>query len=185
MTLAEHCYPIVREFREAFRINQVNPVTHRQLWKEESHKFYIAENQADVADALGDMVFIHCGSMLDTGSPPANMAYTHFWRYIEELALMSGVNIKRAVEMIFDSNMSKLVSQHQMDSTLDKYRAIDVKMQFRSSVKKHLFVAVSSEDQTGLDGKFYPKYKVLKGTGFFEPKWNEDQTWILNQYPQN
>ena len=179
MTLAEHCYPIVREFREAFRINQVNPITHRQLWEEESHEYYTAKTKEDEADALGDMIYIHCGSMLDTGNPPANMTDDHFWRYVEEEASVSGINLKRAVELIFESNMSKLVDQREMDLALDKYRAIGVKLKFRASTKKQFFVAVSSEDQTGLDGKFYPKDKVLKGTGFFEPKWSTDDSWII------
>ena len=179
MTLPEHCYPIVREFREAFRINQVNPVTHRQLWEEESHEYYIAKTREDEADALGDMVFIHCGSMLDTGNPPAYMSDDHFWRYIAHEASVSGINLKRAVELIFESNMSKLVTRNQCTETTLKYFDIDVAIEYRESTKSELFVAVSSEDQTGLDGKFYPKDKVLKGTGFFEPKWMEDRSWII------
>ena len=180
MTLAQHAYPIVREFREAFRINQVNPMTHRHLWDEESHEFYVADTQADIADALGDLVFIHCGSMLDTGNPPAHMADSHFWAYVEEQASVSGVDLKRAVEMIFESNMSKLVAVIEKVPTLKKYEEIDVYIDFRESAKSGLWVAVSRYDMQGTDGKFYPKDKVLKGTGFFEPKWTEDQSWILS-----
>ena len=179
MTLPEHCYPIVREFREAFRINQVNPVTHRQLWEEESHEYYIAKTREDEADALGDMVFIHCGSMLDTGNPPAYMSDDHFWRYIAHEASVSGINLKRAVELIFDSNMSKLVAMNEMADSINKYESIGVSVRVCPTNKNGFYSLVVNGDCAGTDGKFYPKDKVLKGTGFFEPKWSTDDSWVI------
>ena len=179
MTLAQYAYPIVREFREAFRINQVNPVTHRQLWEEESHEYYTAKTKEDEADALGDMIFIHCGSMLDTGKPPANMTDEHFWRYIEEQASVSGINLKRAVELIFASNMSKLVRHGTQPEAFARYKAIGVNIRFSDSAKRSYDVIVVDEDCTGHDGKFYPRDKVLKGLDFFEPKWSTDDSWII------
>jgi hypothetical protein len=72
------------------------------------------------------------------------------------------------------SNLSKFdTTEEDAKQTAAKYSAIDVKTTYtpKSNGRITFYVTHSAEDQTGADGKSYPKGKWLKSHRFQEPKY--------------
>lgn len=179
-TLSEHCYPIVREWRERFKIDQPSHECHVAMWNEEDQEQYDAATPEDVADAIGDKVFVWCGCMINTGRP-IRPTYTEewFWSYAQHTASTVGADLRRVVEMVAESNNSKLVTRAEIYPTRDKYAALGVECGFYDARDIGFYVPYVVHDCYGTDKKFYPAGKILKGVGFFEPKWTEDRSWIV------
>lgn len=158
----------VREFREAFGLKQDDVYLHHELFLEEDQEYQDAETQADIADALADCVFIAAGAIVD-GFSEFNVAL----RNTIHCAGQEGIDLPRAVDTVFTSNMSKLATPEQVDATAEKYHKLGVPVRFEQApTAEMMFRVVCTETVTGKDGKVYPAGKLLKSIGYIEPDWS-------------
>lgn len=177
MDLKNYCTSKVKAFRDAVGLTQNTPELHRKLFDEEQQEFYDAESDADVADALADMIFIWCGAMLDL-KRPIYRDEEWFWSYVQYQAQIAGINLKGAFDLVYESNMSKLCIHSEIYETIHKYDQIGVLIDFKP-VEHELFAAYSAYDQTGKDGKEYPEGKLLKSCRYHEPDWSKESVWRI------
>jgi predicted HAD superfamily Cof-like phosphohydrolase len=84
------------------------------------------------------------------------------------MAHIVGIDADSDMAAVHLSNMSKLcISEEEIVTTTNFYADLGVKTYAEGVLPK---VAIkSAEDQTGNDGKFYPKGKFLKNTNWHEP----------------
>ncbi|BAU40025.1 hypothetical protein [Ralstonia phage RSP15] len=84
------------------------------------------------------------------------------------LAYRSGIPLESDLHEVYVSNMTKTVKDVQeYKETLKKYLDIGVHIYPEGDYPR--LVVKSLQDQTGTDGKFYPKGKILKSVAFKEP----------------
>lgn len=162
---------IVRAFREAFQLKQDKADDwglHSRLLEEEYQELLESKSIEDKADALADIVFVSCGACIDGFS-------VEFGSYIDDVIFRSerfGIDLLRAVQTVYTSNMSKLCSLEQINQTRDKYASIGVPVEFYpvdDADHTKGFRCVCSIATTGDDGKEYPAGKLLKSVGYQEP----------------
>lgn len=96
-------------------------------------------------------------------------------RVISALVKCHGEDILKyfdaAKEDVLKSNFSKFCdNKEDVDATIEKYNAIGIKVTVVSNMD--LWAFKSSDSQTDCNGKYYPKNKVLKAIGYFEPEFN-------------
>ena len=170
----------VREFREAFGFAQPEEAIHYKLTLEETDElvesilFCLSSDEggdftASVADALADRVFTSCGGVID------GCDMTHYLESTIRWAKMLDIDLPRAVDAVFTSNMSKLCSKSEIKPTADKYAAIGVDVRFEpvdELDESAGFRCICAHTVTGDDGKEYPAGKLLKSVGYREPCWN-------------
>jgi hypothetical protein len=160
---------IVREFREAFQLNQDDEWLHLAMFNEESEEYDKAKNVSETADALADCVFVSCGAIID--------GFDEFNQCLFETitcADQDGVDLLHATQTVFTSNMSKLATLGNINSTRDKYAKLGVEVEFQPVNEfnyKSGFRVICSRTVTGNDGKEYPAGKLLKSTDYKEPDW--------------
>lgn len=171
MELKQQLIEIVREFRVAFGLKQDDEALHLNLLSEECSEFRYAGTLADKADALADIVFVTTGGWIDCEND-----YMHRYIYV---AIIQAENLEidllRATKTVFVSNMSKLCSRDEIRPTADKYAVIGVAVHFEpvdELDESAGFRCICSESVTGVDGKEYPKGKLLKSVGYREPDWS-------------
>lgn len=167
-------YKKVGIFRKACGLYQTDRELHKKLFDEEMQKFHDAKTDADVADALVDMVFIYSGAMADVG--PIYKTEQWFWKYINEQANIAGVDLEKAFMIVFDSNMSKLMKLSDVEPTLRKFLNFGVQVEIKP-VEGGLYTAFSAEDQDGDDGVHYPKGKLVKSSNYWKPDWTDESLW--------
>lgn len=161
---------IVREFREAFQLKQNNLKLHHDLFNEEFRELFDSKTNEDYVDALADMVFVSCGAIID--------GFTQFFdglHYTIALANRGQLDLIRATQTVFTSNMSKLATLDSITSTRDKYAKIGVEVEFQAVDDcDHTagFRVVCSKTVIGTDGKEYPEGKLLKSTDYKSPDWS-------------
>ncbi|MDX1475060.1 MAG: nucleoside triphosphate pyrophosphohydrolase family protein, partial [Reinekea sp.] len=121
----------VREFREAFGFSQPEEAIHYKLTLEETDELIDAFIEPEplmrlieVADALADRVFTSCGGIIDGCDMHHYLEKTITW------AERFNIDLPRAVDAVFVSNMSKLCSKSEIKPTADKYAAIGVDVRF-------------------------------------------------------
>ena len=146
---------------------------HTKLFAEELFEFLtgIAEkSQQDTADALGDILVVACGYVLD--------AREHAEIDIEEVVRMAtkaaqgfDINLPGAFMLIHDSNMSKLCTYEQREPTRLKYAERGIEVEFRDT-GTGLWSAFAANSADGI-----PKGKWLKGVGYHEPAWDRTGVW--------
>lgn len=167
-------YKKVGTFRKACGLHQTDRELHKKLFDEEMQEFNDAKTDADVADALVDMIFIYSGAMMDVG--PIYKTEQWFWKYINEQANIANVDLEKAFMIVFDSNMSKLMKLGDVESTLSKFAAVSVRVEIKP-VGGGLYAAFSAEDQDGDDGIHYPKGKLVKSSNYWKPDWTDECRW--------
>lgn len=88
------------------------------------------------------------------------------------LAYRAGIDANEDMKIVHESNMSKFCkTSDEAIHTAAKYEKIGVMVSYRNQANGMIAV-VSAQDQTGTDGKFYPKGKLLKSVNFVEPIFN-------------
>lgn len=90
------------------------------------------------------------------------------------LAHRMGVNADADLEAVYESNMSKFIQGNAGDAELAAAE-VTARLEIAVSVTKTapgIWAITSSYDQTGADGKSYPKGKLLKPASFKEPKFD-------------
>ena len=163
----------VRVFREAFGLKQDDVYLHHELLQEEEQEFLVAEENHDMkemADALADCVFIAAGGLID-GFSEFNVPMNN----VINLSAEKGVDLPRAVDTVFVSNMSKLCSRDEITPTADKYAAIGVAVHFDpvdELDESAGFRCICTNSVKGADGKDYPAGKLLKSVGYQSPDWS-------------
>lgn len=163
----------VRVFREAFGLKQDDVYLHHSLLLEEEQEFLAAEDNHDtkeMADALADCVFVAGGGIID-GFSEFNVPINN----VVNLAAEKGIDLPRAVDAVFTSNMSKLCSKGEITQTADKYAFIGVDVHFEpvdELDESAGFRCVCTNTVTGDDGKEYPAGKLLKSVGYMPPDWS-------------
>ncbi|MGB2063566.1 MAG: hypothetical protein ACPHUL_00325 [Marinomonas gallaica] len=163
----------VREFRNAFGLKQDDVFLHHELLQEEEREFIEAEENHDIkemADALADCIFVAAGGLID-GFSEFNVPINN----CINLAAEKGVDLPRAVDAVFTSNMSKLCSKQEIKPTADKYAFIGVDVHFEpvdELDESAGFRCICTHTVTGDDGKEYPAGKLLKSVGYKEPCWD-------------
>lgn len=86
------------------------------------------------------------------------------------LAHRMGVDADADLDAVSDSNMSKFVGAEQENEVaLEITLRLDIGT-ISQETAPGIFAITSAEDQTGKDGKFYPKGKLLKPSTYFSPK---------------
>lgn len=88
------------------------------------------------------------------------------------MAHIMGIDADADMQAVQDSNMSKLcTNSDEVQETLRYYyEEVGIKV-FAEGLLPEVAIK-SSENQTGTDGKFYPKGKFLKNTSWHEPRLN-------------
>jgi hypothetical protein len=172
---------IVREFREAFQLKQYyDAAIHYRLTLEETDELVdglfgalFSKSGGDftslVADALADRVFTACGGIIDGNGLDHYLDKTINW------ADLLGIDLLRATETVFTSNMSKLATLDSITSTRNKYAKIGVEVDFQpvdESDHTAGFRVICAQTVIGEDGKEYPAGKLLKSTDYKEPDWS-------------
>lgn len=159
----------VRHFRNLFGMKQGEEV-HDKLFFEELDEYQQAKCLAEKADALADMmVVLVC----------AECEGFQRWQRISAVfdqAEAEGIDLKKAFDIVMDSNMTKLVKEDEIEATEAKYALIGVPVMFKQ-VGESLFSVYSLEDSTGSDGKEYPAGKLLKSSSYREQDWSGTE-WI-------
>lgn len=159
----------VRVFREAFDFSQsADDPIHYRLTLEETDELIDAFIEPEplmrrvaVADALADRVFTSCGGIIDGCDMHHYLDKTIKW------AERFDMDLPRAVDAVFTSNMSKLCTSDQVEPTRAKYSSIGVIVHFEAVGDN--FRCICSHAVTGDDGKEYPAGKLLKSVGYQEP----------------
>lgn len=86
------------------------------------------------------------------------------------LAYRAGQNADADMKVVHESNMTKFCKDPmEAVNTAAKYEKIGVQVQYRNQANG-LIAVVSAQDQTGTDGKEYPKGKLLKSVNYVEPQ---------------
>ena len=57
----------VKEFNKVFGIKDVSPRLRHDMINEELYEYYVAENEVEEADAIGDMLYLLFGAVIDAG----------------------------------------------------------------------------------------------------------------------
>lgn len=88
--------------------------------------------------------------------------------FVMGAAHIAGLPFEEDMKEVFNSNMSKFCENEDvLASSLRKYRELEIEVDVRGNYPN--VYLVSSQDQWGLDDKFYPLGKFLKSTSFIEP----------------
>lgn len=170
----------VRQFREAFGFTQPEEAIHYKLTLEETDElvdgiiyaltsFDGGDFTSPIADALADRVFTACGGIIDGCDMNHYLDKTIAW------AGLIGIDLPRAVDAVFVSNMSKLCSIDQITETHDKYLKIGVPVHFDpvdELDESAGFRCICTHTVIGKDGKEYPAGKLLKSVGYVGPDWS-------------
>jgi len=86
------------------------------------------------------------------------------------MAHIMGIDADADMAAVHDSNMSKLcTTSDEVTETLGFYED-EIGIQVYAEGHFPEVAIKSSQDQTGTDGKFYPKGKFLKNTNWHEPR---------------
>lgn len=87
------------------------------------------------------------------------------------LAHRMGIDADADLEMVYESNMSKFI-QGDVDQAVKSALEVEHRLGIFTYVNQTdpgIWAITSAKDQTGSDGKSYPKGKLLKPTSFKEP----------------
>lgn len=161
---------IVEDFRATFDLRQDDESLHRNLFLEEDQEYQDAETMAEVADALADCVFVAAGAIID--------GFDNFSAFLANTIHCAGqeeIDLLRATQTVYTSNMSKLCSRDEIKQTADKYAALGVVVHFEpvdELDESAGFRVICTDTVTGTDGKEYPAGKLLKSVGYQEPDWS-------------
>jgi hypothetical protein len=126
-------------------------------------------------DGLADADFINFIHFIMT----KDRAYFDQWHNVNtSLAIIMGISISkrvRALEIVCKSNLSKFDTHEDSASkTRGKYLSIGVATNTTMDDIGMYHVTRSSEDQYCVNGKFYPKGKLVKSViNYFEPDFTE------------
>lgn len=96
-----------------------------------------------------------------------------FYRCLNILACYYDIPVMQDQFSIFESNMSKFDRDLETaQQGTPKYLSLGLNVNIEPVTldETTYYVIKSSEDQTGTDGKDYPKGKFLKGVNFYEPR---------------
>lgn len=166
----------VRVFREAFGFSQPEEAIHYKLTLEETDELVEAimfyekgEPLTNIADALADRVFTASGGIIDGYDMSSQLDKAIEW------SGLIVVDLPRAVDTVFESNMSKLCSRDEITPTADKYAAIGVAVHFDpvdELDESAGFRCICTHSVKGTDGKEYPAGKLLKSVGYQSPDWS-------------
>lgn len=157
----------VRAFRKKFDLEQ-DELLHNKLYDEELEEYRVAETLADKADALADMIVVLSGAECDGFSRMSEM------KDVIKGALIDGINLRAAFDIVMVSNMSKLVTIKEVKATLEKYQALNVPVEFLK-VSKGVYAVYSA----AIDNDEYPFGKLLKGAAYAEPDWSDESQWRM------
>lgn len=134
------------------------------------------EAAQDIADALADMIFIYLGYVADHGADiiPANWVMDG----IQKTATNYNIDLLRAFNLVYDSNMSKLCTTGEFDVTIAKYAKEGIEVEFREiPAEPGRYAVYCVHDPAGN----LPKGKLLKPVGYFKPQWIEDTSWYIGE----
>lgn len=185
-----HYYDEVAKFRAAIGLKQDDPATHDKLYQEEAaelgeacRKAAVAKTReerraakAEYADALADMLIVWCGKDVDIGVPMDDT-----YRFFDDIwhrAMGAGIYLAGAFRKVIASNYTKIGSADNDAATVAKFDALEIEF-YRVDLPNGGVAYYSAADQTGTDGKDYPKHKLLKPAHYEDPKWHEDG-WEAN-----
>jgi len=157
----------VRAFRKTFDLEQ-EELLHNKLYDEELEEYRVAETLAGKADALADMMVVLSAAECDGFKRMDEMTG------VIKGAMMDGIKLKQAFDIVMVSNMSKLVTIKEVKDTLEKYKALNVSVEFRKVCDDlySVYSAVTDNDQ-------YPFGKLLKGSAYVEPDWSDESQWRM------
>lgn len=88
------------------------------------------------------------------------------------LAFRAGINADSDLEAVYRSNMSKFVNWTEEDAikaSWEVHNRLHISVDYIESAPG-IWAIRSLEDQTGADGKQYPKGKLLKPSTYVEPE---------------
>ncbi|WP_027854442.1 nucleoside triphosphate pyrophosphohydrolase family protein [Marinobacterium litorale] len=84
----------------------------------------------------------------------------------------AGIDADADMAEVQASNLSKFCKSHsEAEQTAMAYEKLGLDVTFRTPTLD-LITVISAKDQTGSDGKFYPKGKLLKSVNFKEPSFS-------------
>jgi hypothetical protein len=152
-----------------------NHELHLKLFAEEQLEFYkalLADNRAESADALGDLITVAEGYRADAGD---HIRYNtdELIGYCEQMALDLGINIHGAFLLIHESNMTKLCTADQLQESIAKYRDLGVEVATENTTDGRYALFAFNETVHAPMGKW------LKGSGYKKPDWSRVDIWRL------
>ena len=135
-----------------------------------------AEELRETVKELCDLIIVNdpIADNAENGSSVQRKAYfarSDAWNAMVELLGSEGLAGK-AEQAVVDSNYTKLVMKNELTEAAEHFKRQGIKVIFEP-LEDGLFMAVSAEDQT-VNGKFYPKRKMLKSPGYKPVNMNED-----------
>lgn len=163
-------YDMVKEFRMATGLtidsNKQDEALHAKI---------ILEELQETADGLGDSIVTLLGKQMD------GEEFGYCQDKAKDVIIAAeciGFDIETIMDKIHNANMSKLCKdQTEADETKAKYDQLKVPS-YQLSVSGNMIAIYSADNTTGLDGKFYPKGKLLKCVNWHEPDYSDPREWI-------
>ena len=175
LTMLGKMYSDVKDFRTTFKLPMNNNLIgnlqqHKSLLAEEFEELACASTPNDIADALVDIAYIAIGMNLEYQSKTD--ATKMIVDMVRDVAKRLGIDFAACWDEVHSSNMSKVAScQHEVLDTITSYSEIGVKVHAEDKIIK------SSIDQT-VEGKHYPKNKVLKTLTYKRAKFTNEMLGI-------
>lgn len=154
----------VADFRRKFGLKQDQYALHLNLLEEELGELQSAKTKADKADALADICFVTAGGIID------GFDFRHDLEWAINRAKLMGINIVKAVDAVYTSNMTKLAHPSTFAATRDKYAAMGVAVRF--DPVDELDETAGYRVMCDQDCDFAPKNKLLKSSEYQEPDWS-------------
>ena len=189
MNLAHYALDKVAEFRKAAGLSissgtDTDHALHHKLFAEEYDELSEAKTLADEADSFADQLVVIAGYFLDCGGncnwQPVKefigMDYYAIADELEDAAEDQGIALKAAFDIVHKSNMTKFTKDFSViTQTIDDY--LDKGIYVEAKETDDLWAVFSAQDQT-VNGKHYPKGKLLKPVTYKEPDWS-NKSWMI------
>lgn len=159
----------ITEFRKAFNLNinqyiyqGVDTPLHNALHLEEFKELALAESLEEQMDAIGDMIYVIVGRIVEGAVKTSSKVYTHFPEYKNwlEYLVTLGDNLTypggtlRTFELIHESNMTKTCTKDQILENVGHYSAKGIELLVEEPLSG-VFVLKTAAD--------YPEHELKKG----------------------
>lgn len=189
MNLAHYALDKVAEFRKAAGLSigsgdNVNHKLHHALFAEEHNELADAKQLSDKADSYADQLVVIAGYFLDCGGNGnwkpvkefVGMDYYAIVDALEDEAEDQGIYLNAAFDIVHQSNMTKFTKDLSViKQTIDDY--MDKGIYVEAKETNGLWALFSAKDQF-VNGKDYPKGKLLKPITYKEPDWL-NKSWMI------
>lgn len=171
----EMMYSDIREFRSTFRLKIDSPMTdadcrvHQALHIEELVELALANNKAEQADAITDLVYTALGRTAQIGDASLeDSAVAHLVDMFIAAAHTLKIPFEQCWKAVHNSNMTKAATTEEVaKATVEHYGKRGIKANYVLA-ESGKYVISCSEDSTDETGSAVLKGKILKSINYTE-----------------